>query len=140
MIQPDHAPLHASLPSPPASSRARERGVILPHTLRSRRAGAIGAESPKPRFVRKSGSDDLKRGKTRLTHENFFVAKNYDSASATRRFSSALATQRNDGRASIARMRIQEKPTTEGVSCNVDKCRCRRPLRFLHRRANDASI
>ncbi|MGY3535291.1 MULTISPECIES: hypothetical protein [Bradyrhizobium] len=84
--------------------------------------------------------DDLKRGKSRLSHENFFVAKNYDSASATRRFSSSLATQRNDDLASIASMRIQEKPTTEGVSCNVDKWRCRRLLRFLHRRANASSI
>ncbi|MGL3208803.1 hypothetical protein [Bradyrhizobium sp. BR 1433] len=128
------------MPSPSMSSRARERGVILPHTLRSWRAGAIGAESPKPQFVRKSGSDDLKRGKSRLSHENFFVAKNYNSASATCPFSSSLATQRNDDLASIASMRIQEKPTTEGIFCNVDKCRCRRLLHFLHRRVNEVSI
>ncbi|MGY4570886.1 hypothetical protein RX327_22545 [Bradyrhizobium sp. BEA-2-5] len=140
MIQPDHAPLHAPLPSTSVSSRARERGVILPHTLRSWRAGAIGAESPKLRFVRESASADLKRGKSRLSHENFFVAKNCDSASATCPFSSSLATQRNDDLASIASMRIQEKPTAEGISCNVDKCRCRRLLHFLHRRVNASSI
>ncbi|MDH2381884.1 hypothetical protein [Bradyrhizobium sp. CER78] len=100
----------------------------------------LGAESPELRFVRETGSDDRKRGKSGLSHENFFVAKNYDSASATRRFSSSRATQRNDDRASIALMRIQEKATIQGISCNVDKCRCRQPLHFLHRRANASSI
>ncbi|MFW1545200.1 hypothetical protein ACEWAO_23925, partial [Vibrio parahaemolyticus] len=82
-------------------------GVIPAHSLPRRRTDALDAESAKLRFVRETGSDDRKRGKSRLSHENFFIAKNYDSASATRRFSSPLATQRNDARASIASMRIQ---------------------------------
>jgi hypothetical protein len=49
-------------------------------------------------------------GRRRLTHENFFVAKIGDSASARKRFLLAASTHDDDGRASIDKMQFHEMP------------------------------
>ncbi|KJC36052.1 hypothetical protein UP09_33470 [Bradyrhizobium sp. LTSP885] len=49
-------------------------------------------------------------GRRRVTHENFFIAKFCDSASAPARFSAAASTHDDDDRASIDEMRIQQMP------------------------------
>ncbi|WP_426442684.1 hypothetical protein [Bradyrhizobium genosp. P] len=62
-------------------------------------------------------------GRKRLTHEIFFIAKFYDSASVPTRFSVAASTHDDDDRASIDKMRIQEMPVAQAFPAtltNVD--------------------
>jgi hypothetical protein len=58
-------------------------------------------------------------GRKRLTHENFFIAKFCDSASAPRHFSVAPSTHGDDDRAPIDKMRIHEMPLMQGFPATL---------------------
>jgi len=134
MIQSDHAL------APSASSRARERGVILPHTLprRSRwrlprRIGEAAIRSrirswwPQTRQKRSYPRKFFRCQKLRLGVRDapLFVTA-CDSTQWRSRVDRSNANSRN--------------ACNTGVSCNVDKCRCRPLLHFLYRRVNAMPI